>query len=139
MIDAWSGSKPRPSQGASRLKDGTLASLEIRTLAVEPNEPPAGPEKQVEPKKVVQEIDAGIENEFRRFGLTSQPVSPPTLGAEISAGVSGREGSLWEDRNYWASKGTRVFVSIIHANKKAAPVQAELIQAAKIILPALGI
>ncbi len=138
-IDAWSGSKPRPSRFASRLKNGTLAVLEIRTPIAEPSESSAESEKPVEPKKEVQEIDAGIETEFRRFGLTAQPVSPPTLGAEISAGVSGRKGLLREDRDYWASKRASVLVSIIHADRKDAPVQAELIEAAKIIVPALGI
>jgi hypothetical protein len=138
-IDAWSGSKPRPSQIESRLKHGTLALLEIRTPIVEPSESSAESEKPVEPEKVVREVDAGIETEFRRFGLTSQRVSPPTFGAEISAGVSGREGSLREDRDYWASKRAGVFVSVFHANKQDAPVQAELVKAAKIIVPALGI
>jgi hypothetical protein len=138
-IDAWRGSKPRPTQIESRLKHGTLALLEIRTPIVEPGESSAESEKPVEAEKVVREVDAGIETEFRRFGLTSRRVSPPTFGAEISAGVSGREGSLREDRDYWASKSASVLVSVLHANKQDAPVQAELVKAAKIIVPALGI
>lgn len=138
-IDAWRGSKPRPSQVVSRLKDGTLALLEIRTTIAEPGESSAESGKPVEPEKEVQEIDAGIETEDRRLGITPQPVSPPTLGAEISAGVSGRKGPFREDRDYWASKRASVFVSLLDVKKKDAPVQAELIKAAKIIVPALGI
>jgi hypothetical protein len=44
-------------------------------------------------------------------------------------------------RGYWTSSSehTAVLVTIFHANKKLAPVQAELIKAATIIVPALGI
>jgi hypothetical protein len=51
------------------------------------------------------------------------------------------ERSVREIRGYWSSTSSRtaVLVTIIHANKKLAPVQAELIKAATIIVPALGI
>jgi hypothetical protein len=134
-LDAWSGSKPRGKQIASREQKGTVALLEISTIS----EVPAGAQATWEQEAA--KIPVGIKNEFQRFGFGPKAFTPPTLGADTSGGYTGAERSVREIRGYWSSTSNRtaVLVTIIHANKKLAPVQAELIKAATSIVPALGI
>jgi hypothetical protein len=131
-FQAWRGSKPPAKQIATREQKGTVALLEISTIT----EALAGPQATWEHEAL--EIPEGIKNEFERFGFGPKVFTPPTFGADTSGGYNGSEALLRAVRGYWTStsKRTAVLVTIFHADRKLAPVQAELVKAATSIVPA---
>jgi hypothetical protein len=136
QVLAWSGRKPNPKQIHASFQNGTLASLEIHTYTEMPPGPLATWEEEIAQR------GKGLRIEFQRFHLKPKPFTPPSFGADGFAGYAGSEGPIRYVRAIWSRTSTRtmVTVTLIHANKKPAPVQAELLKAATSIVPAaLGI
>jgi hypothetical protein len=127
---AWSGSKQQAEKESA--KHSTFAALEIKTLTG------LSPARYTE---LVPQIAQGIEREWQAFRFMPKPFQPPTYGADFGRGYAGSQGRKRYLRAYWGSMGKHeiVQVTLIHTNRRLAPVQLELNNVAAIVVPAFGL